>query len=429
MTGNVSDVDSLPPVGRVLIRSSGLLQDWRRGETVVSSVRGRGGIFISYRREETAANAGRLYDRLSERFGEDHVFMDVDSIDIGVDFARAVIEAVVRCNILLALIGRDWSAVTDSKGKRRIDDPDDFVRIEIETALQRDIRVVPVLVDGAALPQANDLPPSLQPLIRRQALELSHAGFRSEISRLVAAVDEVIEAEPGRSADHMAQAETARRRAEDKARGEAQAEAARRQAEDKARGEAQVAARWRAYDKAKEAARRRKRARRMWIVAGILAAIVAIIVVAANSAQHGPPPTVGQLRYDQLQVGDCLTGSNMHLHTNEPWPALVRAVPCDQAHIAEVYYASNYWAADQAYPGPQLIDKQGALECGNAFRSYTGIPINRSQFNSIYARPDSATWGSGDRRLTCIAYQLTSKYPAGAPLYASIRGFATADFH
>ena len=216
-TGNVSDVDFLPPVGRVLTRSSSLLQDCRRGETVMSSVRGRGGIFISYRREETAANAGRLYDRLSERFGEDRVFMDVDSIDIGVDFAKAVIEAVVRCNILLALIGRDWSAITDSKGKRRIHNPDDFVRIEIETALQRDIRVVPVLVDGAVLPQANDLPLSLRPLIRRQALELSYTGFRAGISRLIATVDEVVEIEPGRYADQTAGEEAAKRRAEDKA--------------------------------------------------------------------------------------------------------------------------------------------------------------------------------------------------------------------
>jgi parallel beta-helix repeat protein len=160
----------------------------------------RGGIFISYRREETAGQAGRLYDRLSDRFGTDRVFMDVDSIAIGVDFTRAVIEAVSGCEILLALIGREWSAMTDSTGQRRIDDPDDFVRIEIEAALQRDIRVVPVLVEGAALPHAGDLPPGLRPLVRRQALVLSHAGFRSEVSRLVAAVEEVLGAGPGPAA-------------------------------------------------------------------------------------------------------------------------------------------------------------------------------------------------------------------------------------
>jgi hypothetical protein len=167
----------------------------------MSLLPGHGGIFISYRREETAAYAGRLYDRLSDRFGEERVFMDVDSIAIGVDFARAVIDAVSRCDILLALIGREWSSVTDSNGKRRIDNPDDFVRVEIETALQRDIRVVPVLVEAAILPQADDLPPSLRALTRRQALELSHAGFRSEVTRLVAAVDQVLEADANRSTE------------------------------------------------------------------------------------------------------------------------------------------------------------------------------------------------------------------------------------
>ena len=166
----------------------------------MSSPAGRGGVFISYRREETAAQAGRLYDRLSDRFGEDRVFMDIDSIAIGLDFTKAIREAVSGCDILLALIGRNWPASADSTGRRRIDDPDDFVRVEIETALQRDIRVVPVLVDGAVLPQAEDLPSSLRPLIRRQAFVLSNAGFRSEVARLLAAVDQVLEPKPGRPA-------------------------------------------------------------------------------------------------------------------------------------------------------------------------------------------------------------------------------------
>ena len=167
----------------------------------MSSLRIRGGIFISYRREDTAANAGRLYDRLSDRFGEDRVFMDVDSISIGLDFTKAVIEAVSVCNMLLVLVGRDWLSITDGKGRRRIDIPDDWVRVEIETALQRDIPVVPVLVDGAAMPQAGDLPPSLRPFVRRQAFLLSHTGFKSEIASLIAAVDKVLEAGSSRSAE------------------------------------------------------------------------------------------------------------------------------------------------------------------------------------------------------------------------------------
>jgi hypothetical protein len=117
--------------------------------------------------------------------------MDVDSIAHGVDFTESVIEAVSGCNILIALIGRDWLAITDSEGRRRIDNPDDWVRIEIETALKSHIPVVPVLVDGAALPQLSDLPPSLQPLIRRQALQLTHTGFRAGVEILSESINEI----------------------------------------------------------------------------------------------------------------------------------------------------------------------------------------------------------------------------------------------
>jgi acylglycerol lipase len=170
----------------------------------MSGLRGHGDIFISYRREETAAQAGRLYDRLRSRFGENRVFRDIDSIAIGTDFEKAIKEAVSKCDILLALIGPKWASLTDSNAARRIKDPRDYVRLEIETALHRDIPVVPVLVDEATLPKADELPPSLRPLIRRQALVLSNTGFDSEVSRLVAAVADVVDPErtaelPGRS--------------------------------------------------------------------------------------------------------------------------------------------------------------------------------------------------------------------------------------
>ena len=106
-----------------------------------SSLRSRGGVFISYRREETAGQAGCLYEHLADRFGEDRVFKDTHSIAPGVDFANRIVEDLSVCNVLLALIGRDWSAITDSKGARRLDDPHDFVRVEIEIALKRDIPV------------------------------------------------------------------------------------------------------------------------------------------------------------------------------------------------------------------------------------------------------------------------------------------------
>lgn len=152
----------------------------------MSPVQGRGGIFISYRRDEAGGHAGRLSDRLRDLFGADRVFMDVDSIAFGDDFTRVIEDKVSECEIMLVLIGRDWVSATDSKGRRRrIDSPDDWVRVEVEAALQRDIRVVPVLVGGAAMPHADYLPPSLRPLARRQAFVLSHTGYQSDLSQLV----------------------------------------------------------------------------------------------------------------------------------------------------------------------------------------------------------------------------------------------------
>ena len=115
------------------------------------------GIFISYRREDSAGYAGRLYDRLATQFGADNVFMDVEGIEPGVDFVDAIGRAVGSCEVLIVIIGREWLSA-GHEGKRRIDDPSDFVRIETAAALVRGIRVVPVLVEGAAMPRADELP-------------------------------------------------------------------------------------------------------------------------------------------------------------------------------------------------------------------------------------------------------------------------------
>ena len=109
-----------------------------------------GRIFISYRREETAYPAGWLYDRLADRFGSDQVFKDVDSIELGDDFVEVITRAVGACDVLLALIGQEWLTITDARGRRRLSNPHDFVRLEIEAALTRNVRVIPILVDGPA---------------------------------------------------------------------------------------------------------------------------------------------------------------------------------------------------------------------------------------------------------------------------------------
>ena len=143
-----------------------------------------GRIFISYRREETAYAAGWLFDRLAEHFGDAQVFKDVDSIELGDDFVQMITRAVGSCDVLLALIGDRWLTASDEDGQRRLDDPDDFVRLEIEAALTRNVRVIPILVDGASMPRAGELPTSLAGLVRRQALELSPARFDFDTSRV-----------------------------------------------------------------------------------------------------------------------------------------------------------------------------------------------------------------------------------------------------
>jgi len=155
-----------------------------------------GRIFISYRREETAYPAGWLFDRLSDRFGNRQIFKDIDSIEPGDDFVDRITSAVGSCDVLLALIGDEWLTVVDGTGQRRLDDHNDFVRLEIEAALSRDVRVIPLLVDGARMPGTDELPPSLHGLVRRQALELSPSRFTLDLDRLVRVLDRTVAAGP-----------------------------------------------------------------------------------------------------------------------------------------------------------------------------------------------------------------------------------------
>lgn len=151
-----------------------------------------GRIFISYRRQDSAYPAGWLYDRLAERFGPGQVFKDVDSIELGDDFVETITNAVGSCDILLALIGQDWLDIAGPDGSRRLDDPDDFVRLEIEAALQRKVLLIPILVEGALMPRGDELPPSIAPLVRRQALELSPNRFRADTDRLLEVIERTL---------------------------------------------------------------------------------------------------------------------------------------------------------------------------------------------------------------------------------------------
>jgi TIR domain len=156
-----------------------------------------GGIFVSYRRQESSHLAGRLYDRLADRFGEAQVFIDVDTIEPGADFAEAIFLAVAACKVLLVVIGPTWLSATDERGRRRLDDPDDIVRLEIEAALARGVRVIPILVEDAVMPAREDLPQSLAGLARRNAVFIRHESFRYDTERLVAAIQRVLAATSG----------------------------------------------------------------------------------------------------------------------------------------------------------------------------------------------------------------------------------------
>ena len=154
----------------------------------------KGRIFINYRRADSEGYAGRIYDRLAPHFGADAVFMDVEVIDAGVDFVRVLEEAVQSCDVLVALIGRNWLNIKDAHGARRLDNPEDFVRVEISAALSRDIRVIPVLVGGAPMPGSAELPENLQPLTRRNALTVNHGTFHADMNRLIAHLERALEA-------------------------------------------------------------------------------------------------------------------------------------------------------------------------------------------------------------------------------------------
>ena len=154
-----------------------------------------GGIFISYRRDDTEGQAGRLYDDLVEQFGPDTVFMDVAGIEAGRDFRKAIDEHVSSCGLLLALIGTNWLS-SESAGRRRLDNSSDFVRLEIAAALKRDVPVVPVLVRGAKMPRAEELPPDCQDLAYRNAVELTHARWDSDVNVLVQSLRRILQPKP-----------------------------------------------------------------------------------------------------------------------------------------------------------------------------------------------------------------------------------------
>lgn len=147
-------------------------------------------VFISYRRGDSADVTGRIHDRLVGHFGQPHVFKDVDSIALGLDFRQQIADAVGQCEVVLAIIGRLWRSGDTVSATDRLADPRDFVRIEIESAIERHIPVIPVLVQGAAMPAPESLPPSLQDLGYRHAIQVrTDPDFHTDIDRLIKGIE------------------------------------------------------------------------------------------------------------------------------------------------------------------------------------------------------------------------------------------------
>ena len=144
------------------------------------------GIFVSYRRQDSQSAAGRLSDHLKDHLAGVPIFRDVETIDPGADFVDAIGRALKSCAVLIAVIGPRWVGIQGANGARRLDDPGDYTRLEIATALQRkDVRVIPVLVEGAVMPAPEDLPDNLQALARRNAVELSDKRWEYDVAQLV----------------------------------------------------------------------------------------------------------------------------------------------------------------------------------------------------------------------------------------------------
>ena len=151
-----------------------------------------GKIFISYRRADSEYVVGRIYSDLCAAYGKKKIFKDVDSIPLGVDFRDEIAKIVHDCDILIALIGEHWSTITDEAGTTRINDPDDYLRIEVEEALRRNIPVIPIITSNAKLPGEDDLPDSLKKLAFRNALQVRpDPDYQSDFNRLKENIDRI----------------------------------------------------------------------------------------------------------------------------------------------------------------------------------------------------------------------------------------------
>jgi hypothetical protein len=152
-------------------------------------------VFVCYRREDAEDAAGRLHDRLVEAYGAECVFMDIDSVPLGVDFIEHVNERVSQCTAVIVVIGRQWLTVEDKRGRKRLHVDDDLVRAEIAAALTQKVPVIPVVVQNASMPDAEDLPENIRPLARRNGIQLRPDQWKGGVERLLKELNKVMRPE------------------------------------------------------------------------------------------------------------------------------------------------------------------------------------------------------------------------------------------
>lgn len=155
-------------------------------------------IFINYRKDDSPWNSLALYQELIRHFGKDNIFKDFNTILPGADFVESIEEALKSCDVLLVLISESWANIKDKNGNLRINNDDDFVRIEIATALKQNIKVIPVLFDNAVLPHASELPEDLKNLSRRQSIEIDKTRFEADTTKLVETIKKILASNQGR---------------------------------------------------------------------------------------------------------------------------------------------------------------------------------------------------------------------------------------
>ena len=146
-------------------------------------------IFISYRRADSEGYAGRIYDRLQACFGLDRVYMDVTNIGVGENFVDAINQAIGSCRVVIVLIGPRWHMINDEMGRKRLDDPHDFVRAEVQAALDRDVLIIPVLVHGAKMPKPDELPHEMRSLVGYNPISIHHRRFDDGVRYLIAELE------------------------------------------------------------------------------------------------------------------------------------------------------------------------------------------------------------------------------------------------